>query len=96
MKARTFINMGFWRTMKSGFGYIGSCIHKRKEKSLEDFYINRFGKPLYQLFFESYTEKLWGVHPSKLSADWGAQRVKGLSLFKAFVSYIAAMAVPAA
>lgn len=88
MKARTFINMGFWRTMKSGFGYIGSSIHKRKEKSLEDFYINRFGKPLYQLFFESYTEKLWGVHPSKLSADWGAQRVKGLSLFKAFVTAI--------
>ena len=84
MKPRTFINMGFGRTLKAGFGYIGSCIHKRKEKSLEDFYINRFGKPLYQLFFESYTEKLWGVHPSKLSADWGAQRVKGLSLSKAF------------
>ena len=84
MKPRTFINMGFGRTMKAGFGYLGSCFHKRKEKSLEDFYINRFGKPLYQLFFESYTEKLWGVHPSKLSADWGAQRVKGLSLSKAF------------
>lgn len=84
MKPRTFINMGFGRTMKAGFGYIGSVFHKRKEKSLEDFYINRFGKPLYQLFFESYTEKLWGVHPSKLSADWGAQRVKGLSLSKAF------------
>ena len=84
MKPRTFINMGFGRTMKAGFGYIGSCFHKRKEQSLEDFYINRFGKPLYQLFFESYTEKLWGVHPSKLSADWGAQRVKGLSLSKAF------------
>ena len=88
MKMKTFVNMGFWRTMKSGFGYIGSCIHKRKEKSLEDFYINRFGKPLYRLFFESYTEKLWGVHPSKLSADWGAQRVKGLSLFKAFLNAI--------
>ena len=84
MKPRTFTNMGFGRTMKAGFGYLGSCIHKRKEQSLEDFYINRFGKPLYQLFFESYTEKLWGVHPSKLSADWGAQRVKGLSLSKAF------------
>ena len=47
MKPRTFINMGFGRTMKAGFGYIGSCFHKRKEKSLEDFYINRFGKPLY-------------------------------------------------
>lgn len=88
LKFRTFRNMGFFRTMKSGFGYIGSCIHKRPENSLEDFYINRFGKPLYQLFFESYTEKLWGVHPSNLSADWGAQRVKGLSLRKAFVSAI--------
>ena len=88
MKPKTFMNMGFTRTMKAGFGYLGSCFHKRKENSLEDFYINRFGKPLYQLFFESYTEKLWGVHPSKLSADWGAQRVKGLSLFKAFVSAI--------
>ena len=84
MKPRTFANMGFGRTLKAGFGYLGSCIHKRKENSLEDFYINRFGKPLYQLFFESYTEKLWGVHPSKVSADWGAQRVKGLSLSKAF------------
>ena len=88
MKPKTFMNMGFTRTMKAGFGYLGSCFHKRKENSLEDFYINRFGKPLYQLFFESYTEKLWGVHPSKLSADWGAQRVKGLSLFKAFISAI--------
>lgn len=88
MKMRTFINMGFLRTMKAGFGYIGSVIHKRKENSLEDFYINRFGKPLYCLFFESYTEKLWGVHPSKLSADWGAQRVKGLSLWKTFTNAI--------
>ncbi len=86
LKPRTFINMGFCRTMKAGFGYIHSSIHKRKENSLEDFYINRFGKPLYQLFFEDYTEKLWGVHPSHLSADWGAQRVKGLSLWKAFIS----------
>ena len=88
MKIRTFVNMGFFRSMHAGFGYIGSAIHKRKEKSLEDFYINRFGKPLYRLFFESYTEKLWGVHPSKLSADWGAQRVKGLSLMKAFLTAI--------
>nr|MCR4879604.1 NAD(P)/FAD-dependent oxidoreductase [Bacilli bacterium] len=88
MKPRTFINMGFSRTMKAGFGYIASTFHKRDEKSLEDFYINRFGKPLYQLFFESYTEKLWGVHPSKLSADWGAQRVKGLSLSKAILNAI--------
>jgi protoporphyrinogen oxidase len=89
LKPRTFINMGFCRTMKAGFGYIHSSIHKRKENSLEDFYINRFGKPLYQLFFEDYTTKLWGVHPSKLSADWGAQRVKGLSLWKTITAALA-------
>jgi len=80
LSPETFINMGFSRTMKAGFGYLGSCISKREEKSLEDFYINRFGKPLYSMFFENYTEKVWGVHPSELGADWGSQRVKGLSL----------------
>lgn len=83
LKPATFINMGFWRTMKSGFGYLGSCLVKKKEDSLENFYINRFGRPLYEMFFEYYTENLWGRHPSQISADWGAQRVKGLSLSKA-------------
>lgn len=89
MKFSTFKNMGFVRTMKAGFGYLGSCIHKRKEKSLEDFYINRFGKPLYQMFFEDYTTKVWGVSPKNISPDWGAQRVKGLSLSKAVWEIIA-------
>ena len=79
-KPSTFINMGFVNLMKAGFGYLYSCAVKRKENSLEDFYINRFGKPLYSMFFEDYTEKLWGIHPSKIAPDWGAQRVKGLSL----------------
>ncbi len=83
LKARTFINMGFCSTVKAGFGYLGSCMKKREETNLENFYINRFGKPLYSMFFEDYTEKLWGVHPRDISADWGAQRVKGLSVSKA-------------
>lgn len=83
LKFSTFKNMGFGRTMKAGFGYIGCCLHKKKEDNLENFYINRFGKPLYSMFFEDYTEKVWGVHPSNISADWGAQRVKGLSIWKA-------------
>ncbi len=86
LKPRTFINMGFVNTMKAGFGYLGSVIHKRPEDSLENFYINRFGKPLYQMFFEDYTEKLWGVHPRNIAADWGAQRVKGLSVWKVITS----------
>ncbi len=88
LKYRTFANMGLSRTMKAGFGYMGSVFHKRKEDSLENFYINRFGKPLYQMFFEDYTEKLWGVHPRNISADWGAQRVKGLSLSKAILNVL--------
>ena len=80
LKWRTFANMGLGRTLKAGCGYVGAMVHKRKENSLEDFYINRFGRPLYEMFFEDYTEKVWGEHPSQLGADWGAQRVKGLSL----------------
>lgn len=80
LKKETFLNMGFVRTIKSGFSYLKSVIFKRKENSLEDFYINRFGKVLYSMFFEKYTEKLWKRHPSQISADWGAQRVKGLSI----------------
>lgn len=80
MTKQTFFNMGLCRVTKVGWGYLKSCVHKLPETSLENFYINRFGRPLYELFFEAYTEKVWGVHPSKLGADWGSQRVKGLSI----------------
>lgn len=80
LKWQTFANMGLWRTLKAGFGYLKSTLVKKPEDSLENFYINRFGKPLYSMFFEDYTEKVWGIHPSKLGADWGSQRVKGLSI----------------
>ncbi len=82
LKPETFINMGFLNVIKSGFGYLYSSLVKRKENSLEDFYINRFGRPLYSMFFEDYTEKVWGIHPSKIAPDWGKQRVKGVSLFE--------------
>ncbi len=84
----TLKSMGFVRTMKAGFGYVWACIFKKKEDSLRNFYINRFGKPLYEMFFEDYTTKLWGVDPKDIAADWGAQRVKGLSLMKAAWSFI--------
>ena len=54
---------------------------RRPESSLEDFFINRFGRELYETFFESYTEKVWGVPCTRISAEWGAQRIKGLSLW---------------
>ena len=80
LKPELFINMGFVNTVQVGFSYLASLIHKRKENSLEDFYINRFGKKLYSMFFENYTANLWGRSPSEIAPDWGAQRVKGLSI----------------
>lgn len=80
LKPETLKNLGFAHTMKAGFSYLGSMLHKREESSLENFYINRFGRELYATFFEGYTEKLWGRHPRVISADWGAQRVKGISI----------------
>ena len=80
LKASTLKNMGLGTTFVVGCSYLKSAVHKRPEKSLEDFYINRFGKKLYSMFFENYTENLWGRHPRDISPEWGAQRVKGLSI----------------
>jgi len=77
----TLRKMGFARTMRSGVSYMRSAIlPRRQERSLEDFLINRFGRELYETFFRSYTEKVWGVPCDQISAEWGAQRIKGLSL----------------
>ena len=80
LKPETFKNMGFCNTMKVGFSYLASLVHKLPEDNLENFYINRFGRKLYNMFFEHYTENLWGRHPREIDASWGAQRVKGLSI----------------
>src|SRR5579864_2115627 len=56
---------------------------RRTEESLEDWVSNRFGRRLFELFFKSYTEKLWGVPTTEIRAEWAAQRIKGLSFFSA-------------
>lgn len=78
----TIRNLGFTRIMKIGFSYIKARLFPLKEKSLEEFYVNRFGRELYNTFFKSYTEKVWGVAVKDIAPDWGAQRVKGLSISK--------------
>ena len=80
ISVHTMKNLGLVRLVKSGFSYIFSRMFPRKEKSLEDFYINRFGRELYKTFFKDYTTKVWGIDPSGISPEWGAQRVKGLSV----------------
>jgi protoporphyrinogen oxidase len=87
LTASTFRNLGLARTLRCGLSYMHSALFpQREEKSLEDFIINRFGKQLYLTFFKSYTEKVWGVPCHQISARWGAQRIKGLSL-KAVVTH---------
>lgn len=80
LNINTFKGMGIITALQVGISYLKSMFYKLPEDSLENFYINRFGKKLYQMFFEGYTEKLWGEKPKNISADWGAQRVKGLSV----------------
>lgn len=80
---QTLKTLGFLKSLKIGLSYIKAFIKPIKnEKSLEDFFINRFGQELYKTFFDSYTEKVWGVPCNQIPKDWGAQRVKGLSLLK--------------
>jgi len=52
----------------------------RPERNLADYFVNRFGRELYRLFFEDYTAKVWGVPCTEIGPEWGAQRVKGLSI----------------
>jgi protoporphyrinogen oxidase len=85
----TLRKLGLIRTLKVGFSYLAARIFPRKqERSLEDFLINRFGRQLYLTFFKSYTEKVWGVPCDAISAEWGAQRIKGLSLTTAVLHFL--------
>ncbi len=85
----TLQNLGAVRTAKVGISYIASRVGQIKpEKSLEDFLINRFGRQLYLTFFKSYTEKVWGTPCDQISAEWGAQRIKGLSLTTALKHFV--------
>jgi protoporphyrinogen oxidase len=85
----TLRQLGAWRTLKCGLSYFrAALLPKREERSLEDFLINRFGRQLYLTFFKSYTEKVWGVPCDQISAEWGAQRIKGLSLKAVAVHFL--------
>jgi protoporphyrinogen oxidase len=82
-------NLGVVRMVRVGTSYAFSRVNQIKpEKSLEDFLINRFGRELYLTFFKSYTEKVWGTPCNEISAEWGAQRIKGLSLTTAVKHFV--------
>jgi protoporphyrinogen oxidase len=83
LSADTLRKLGAIRTFRIGISYLNAVARPIKpESNLEEFFINRFGVELYRTFFRDYTEKVWGVPCSRISAEWGAQRVKGLSILK--------------
>ena len=84
LSTSTFKNLGAVEALRIGLSYTRAQLRvRRPEASLEDFIINRFGNRLYNTFFKEYTEKVWGVPCGQISAEWGAQRIKGLSIAKA-------------
>jgi protoporphyrinogen oxidase len=86
LSVQTLYKLGLLRTIRIGLSYLKSSLFPIKnEKNLEQFFINRFGKELYHTFFKSYTEKVWGMSCEEISAEWGEQRIKGLSLGKSIL-----------
>ena len=86
LSLQTILNLGILKTIATGMSYLKAKIFPIKsEKSLEDFLINRFGKVLYKTFFKNYTQKVWGLPCNEISSEWGAQRIKGLSITKALL-----------
>ncbi len=82
----TVTKLGAVRMARIGASYLAAQVRRiRPERSLEDFLVNRFGRELYLTFFKDYTEKLWGVPCDRINPSWGAQRIKGLSLTRAFL-----------
>lgn len=82
----TLRKLGLRRTVRAGFSYLHSALFPLREvRNLEQFFINRFGRELYRTFFKSYTEKVWGVPCAQIGAEWGEQRIKGLSVGKSLL-----------
>jgi protoporphyrinogen oxidase len=80
----TALKLGLWRCAGFAASYARALVFPRRpERTLEDFFINRFGRRLYLQFFKAYTEKVWGTPCERISAQWGAQRIKSLSIGKA-------------
>lgn len=86
LNGKTISNLGIFRITKIGLSYIRIKIFPVKHiNTLEDFFISRFGRELYKTFFKDYTEKVWGVPCTEIAADWGAQRIKELSVSRALI-----------
>lgn len=77
---KTLKQIGFIQLILIGISYIDALLFKRKEINLENYYINRYGKKFYEMFFHDYTYKICGVDPKDIHIDWGKQRIRETSL----------------
>ncbi len=76
----TIKKMGIINLIAIAFSYLKVLIFKKKETNLENYYINRYGKKFYSMFFLDYTKKVCGVDPKDIDIDWGKQRIRDTSL----------------
>lgn len=87
LSVSTLSKLGSKRAVRIFLSYLEARLFPiRGERSLEDFYINRFGRELYEAFFKDYTEKVWGTPCSEIGPEWGAQRVRGLTVGRAIAN----------
>ena len=78
------LTLGFTESARIVASYLtAQLVPNRSPKNFAEWVSGRFGRRLFEIFFEGYTEKLWGIPCSEISADWAAQRIKGLSLLSA-------------
>ncbi|HJR36630.1 MAG TPA: FAD-dependent oxidoreductase, partial [Gemmatimonadales bacterium] len=95
--ANALRGLGIWNALR----IVGSYAHARLyptpvEENFEEWVTNRFGKRLYEIFFKTYTEKVWGIPCTEVRAEWAAQRIQGLSLARAIISAAALTKRPTA
>lgn len=95
LNPENLMNLGLSRVVSIGLSYSYSRVFPiRPEKNIEDFFINRFGRSLYETFFKDYTEKVWGRPPSLIKPEWGAQRINELSLSRAVLHALKKIVAP--
>ncbi len=85
--SEALLKLGIFESLRCGFSYLWARLFPvRKPRSFEDWVSNKFGHRLFSIFFKTYTEKVWGMSCKEISADWAAQRIKGLSLTTAVLA----------
>jgi protoporphyrinogen oxidase len=89
------LKLGVWESMLCVLSYVKARVFPIKDpKNFEDWVSNQFGKRLFSIFFKTYTEKVWGMSCKEISADWAAQRIKGLSLSSAIINALVPKRTP--